>query len=90
MSAVFLGPVVSFVLAATPPPEFDPATVTPGPAGFVAIAVVAAGTVLLAIDMARRVRRNTYRAEIQERLAAEMAAKAAADAGAEDPSRPKA
>ncbi|TFC80520.1 hypothetical protein E3T24_17005 [Cryobacterium sp. TmT2-59] len=81
--------MVSFVLAATPPPEFDPTTVTPGPAGFVAIAVVAAGTVLLAIDMARRIRRNTYRAEIQERLAAEMAANAAAEAGSPDQGRPQ-
>jgi hypothetical protein len=83
MSVVALAPLLSIVAAATPSPEFDPNTVTPGPAGFVAIAVVAVGTVLLAIDMARRVRRNTYRAEIQERLQAEIAAKAAADAGAE-------
>ncbi|TFC90987.1 MULTISPECIES: hypothetical protein [Cryobacterium] len=80
MSLVVLAPLVSIVAAATPSPEFDPNTVTPGPAGFVAIAVVAVGTVLLSIDMARRVRRNTYRAEIQERLQAEIAAKSAADA----------
>lgn len=79
MSGLILAPLVSIVLAATPSPEFDPNTVTPGPAGFVAIALVAVGAVLLAMDMARRVRRNTYRAEIQERLQAEMAAKAAAE-----------
>ena len=80
MSLVVLAPLVSIVAAATPSPEFDPNTVTPGPAGFVAIAVVAVGTVLLSIDMARRVRRNTYRAESQERLQADIAAKSAADA----------
>jgi hypothetical protein len=93
MSALLLaGPVVTFVLANTPPPEFDPTTVTPGPAGFVAIAVVAVGTVLLAIDLSRRIRRNTYRAQIQERLEAEIAALNAAGAGAERPdtTRPQA
>ncbi|TFD00661.1 hypothetical protein E3T25_13285 [Cryobacterium sandaracinum] len=79
-----LAPLVSIVLAATPPPEFDPNTVTPGPEGFVAIALVAVGAVLLAMDMARRVRRNTYRAEIQERLQAEMAAQKTAEAGIAD------
>ena len=80
MSGLILAPLVSIVLAATPSPEFDPNTVTPGPEGFVAIALVAVGAVLLALDMARRVRRNTYRAEIQERLQAELAAKNAAEA----------
>ncbi len=83
MNALLLaGPVAGFVLANTPPPEFNPETVTPGPAGFVAIFFVAAMVVVLALDLNRRVRRNTYRAEIKERLAAEIAANAAAaDAG---------
>ncbi len=76
------GPVAGFVAANTPPPEFNPDTVTPGPAGFVAIFFVAAMVVLLALDLNRRIRRNTYRAQIKERLAAEMAANAAADADA--------
>lgn len=80
MSGLILAPLVSIVLTATPSPEFDPNTVTPGPAGFVAIALVAVAAVLLAIDMARRVRRNTYRAEIQERLQAELAARNAEEA----------
>ena len=84
MSALILAPLVSIVLAATPSPEFDPNTVTPGPEGFVAIALVAVGAVLLAMDMARRVRRNTYRAEIQERLQAEMAARNAIEADGTD------
>ncbi|WP_174844113.1 hypothetical protein [Cryobacterium fucosi] len=82
MSALLLaGPIASFVLASTPPPEFDPDTVTPGPAGFVAIFFVAAMVVLLGFDLNRRVRRNTYRAQIKERLAAEIAANEAAATG---------
>lgn len=84
MSGLILAPLVSILGAATSPPEFDPNTVTPGPAGFVAIALVAVAAVLLAIDMARRVRRNTYRAEIQERLQAEIAARNAAEAEGAD------
>ncbi len=41
---------------------------TPGVAGFIAIAVVAIVTILLVIDMTRRIRRTRYRAEIRERL----------------------
>ncbi len=85
MSAFLLaGPVAGFVLANTPPPEFNPDTVTPGPAGFVAIFFVAAMVVLLGFDLNRRIRRNTYRAQIKERLAAEMAANAAQDTGGTD------
>ena len=84
MNAFLLGPVAGFVLANTPPPEFNPDTVTPGPAGFVAIFFVAAMVVLLGFDLNRRVRRNTYRAQIKERLAAEMAANAAQDTGGTD------
>ncbi len=84
MNAFLLGPVAGFVLANSPPPEFNPDTVTPGPAGFVAIFFVAAMVVLLGFDLNRRVRRNTYRAQIKERLAAEMAANAAQDPGGTD------
>jgi hypothetical protein len=68
-----LSPVLGFVLSNTPPPEFNPDTVTPGPWGFLAIFLVAAVTLLLGIDLARRIRRTTYRAEMQERLQAEVA-----------------
>jgi hypothetical protein len=68
-----LSPVLEFVLSNTPPPEFNPDTVTPGPWGFLAIFLVAAVTLLLGIDLARRIRRTTYRAEMQERLQAEVA-----------------
>ena len=73
-----LAPVVDFILANTPPPEFNPDTVTPGPWGFFAIFFVAAVTVLLAVDLVRRIRRTTYRADIQERLQAEVTARDAA------------
>jgi hypothetical protein len=45
--------------------------VTPGVAGFIAIAVVAVVTILLVVDMTRRIRRTRYRSEIRERLEAD-------------------
>jgi hypothetical protein len=67
--------LITVVLAATPDPDFDPNTVTPGVVGFVAIFFVAAATVLLCLDVVRRIRRTTYRAEIKARLDAELAAR---------------
>ena len=60
----------------TPFPEYtgDPNLVTPGVVGFIAIAVIAIATVLLLLDMTRRVRRVRYRSEVREQLAAEDAA----------------
>jgi len=55
----------------TPPPEFDPNTVTPTWVGFAITFLVAAVTVLLIMDMVRRIRRIRYRAEVRERLDAE-------------------
>jgi large-conductance mechanosensitive channel len=52
--------------------EFDPNTVTPGVIGFVITFLVAAATVLIVIDMNRRVRRTRYRTEIREKLQAEQ------------------
>lgn len=62
----------------------DPDQVTPGVIGFIATFFVAAVTVLLVIDMVRRVRRVNYRAQVRDQLEAEVAARdaAAADAGA--------
>ena len=59
----------------SPFPEYtgDPNLVTPGVLGFIAMAVIAIVTVLLIIDMTRRVRRVRYRAQVQEELAAEAA-----------------
>ncbi|MCU1410544.1 MAG: hypothetical protein JWR04_1251 [Rhodoglobus sp.] len=50
--------------------------VTPGVVGFIATFFIAALTVLLLVDMTRRVRRVRYRAEIQEKLEAEAEAEA--------------
>lgn len=74
-----LQPVLGVVFASTPDPEFDPNTVTPGAWGFVAIFLIAVATVLLILDMARRIRRTTYRAQIQEKLQAEADAKKASE-----------
>jgi len=48
--------------------EVDPNSVTPGVIGFVVTFLVAAGVLLLILDMVRRVRRVRYRAEINEKL----------------------
>ncbi|MWV50499.1 hypothetical protein GRS96_14595 [Rathayibacter sp. VKM Ac-2803] len=55
----------------TPGPEFNEDTVTPGLFGFLTMFVIAGAVVLLALDMVRRVRRTTYRAQVAERLDAE-------------------
>lgn len=52
--------------------EVDPNSVTPGVIGFVTTFLVVAVVLLLIADMVRRVRRVRYRAEINERLDAEM------------------
>ncbi|MFJ3385185.1 MULTISPECIES: hypothetical protein [unclassified Curtobacterium] len=66
---------IAAVLAATPSPSPTSAVpdvdVTPGVVGFIAIALVAVVTILLVVDMTRRIRRTRYRAEIRERLEAE-------------------
>ncbi len=54
--------------------QIDENTVTPGVIGFFAIFFVAAATVLLVLDMTKRVRRTRYRGEIREQLEAERAA----------------
>lgn len=69
---------VAVLVADTTTP--DPDSVTPGIVGFIATFGVAAVTLLLVIDMVRRVRRVNYRAQVREELEAELAAKGAADA----------
>ena len=63
-------------LAATPTPtptlNIDANDVTPGPAGFFVVAILAAVVFLLIFDMLRRIRRVNYKAEIGERLQAEL------------------
>ncbi|TFC00020.1 MULTISPECIES: hypothetical protein [unclassified Cryobacterium] len=81
--------VTGFMLANTPPPEFNPDTVTPGPAGFLAILFVVVAVVLLGFDLVRRIRRTTYRAEIAERLQAELAARVEAETHPGEASTPR-
>jgi hypothetical protein len=59
---------------------FNPEQVTPGVIGFIATAAIGVLIVLLLIDMNRRIRRNTYRAQIRERLEAERRAAEADEA----------
>ena len=73
------------LLAATPDPDFDPNTVTPGVVGFLVFFLIALATLLLCLDVVRRIRRTTYRAEIKARLDAEVAAR---DADPNDPAAP--
>jgi TRAP-type C4-dicarboxylate transport system permease small subunit len=63
-----------------PPSLIDENQVTPTWIGFAMTFIVALATVFLLIDMMRRVRRTRYRAEIQEKLAAEAAEAEAAEA----------
>lgn len=58
---------------------YDPNQVTPGVIGFAATALVAIVVMLLMWDFNRRVRRINDRAEIQERLRAEVDAARADD-----------
>ncbi|SDZ35666.1 hypothetical protein [Herbiconiux ginsengi] len=57
----------------------DPDTVTPGIIGFIVTFLVAIVTVLLIIDMVRRVRRVNYRDQVRQELEAELAAKNAVE-----------
>ena len=69
--------MLPFFAIATPTPtptDFDPNLVTPGVIGFVVTLALIVGTIFLIIDMNRRTRRVTYRAQIAERLDAEEAA----------------
>ena len=56
-----------------PPSNVDESLVGPGIWGFAIFAFVAIVSILLIADMVRRTRRVRYRAEIQQRLAAEAA-----------------
>ena len=63
----------TWLVTATPAPSIpDDVDVTPGWLGFLAIFFIAVATVLLIIDMTRRIRRVRYREEIRAKLAAEQ------------------
>ncbi len=67
---------------------FDADKVTPGPEGFIATAVFAAAVIALGFLLVKRLRRNTYRHEIREDIAAELAESENADgAGSENNAR---
>lgn len=53
--------------------EDDSSAVDVGPIGFIAIAFVAVGVVLLIMDMTRRIRRARIRDEVAAKLDAEQA-----------------
>jgi hypothetical protein len=55
----------------SPSPSFNPDVVTPGVVGFVVIFLITVATVLLILDMTRRIRRARYRGELAERRAEE-------------------
>jgi len=63
--------VLGLLLAVTPSPSpsigVDQNAVTPGVVGFLAILFVTLVTVLLIVDMTRRIRRVRYRNELAER-----------------------
>ena len=73
---------LAHAVTATPTPEqtVDPTLVTPGPAGFVVIALLAVAVVALVWDMMRRIRRGRVRADINEELRVEEQAAAAVEA----------
>jgi hypothetical protein len=56
----------------------DPELVSPGVVGFFGTAFVAALTILLLLDMVRRMRRVNMRADIKAKLDAEQAAEGTA------------
>lgn len=78
--------MLQFIWAATPTPTptpFDENLVTPGVVGFAVTFGLIIVTILILVDMNRRTRRVTYKAEIAARLDAEEAA-AAAEKPADD------
>jgi len=60
------------ILTAEPLP-FDPNQVTPGVIGFAVTALIAVAVILLLWDFNRRVRRINDRADVKERIEAELA-----------------
>ena len=63
----------------SPSGTVNPDLVTPGPWGFLVIALLAVVVILLITDMMRRIRRGRVRADIREELDAEEKAEADAE-----------
>jgi hypothetical protein len=74
LDSLALAALAAVTPSPTPAPDFDPNSVTPTWVGFAITFLVAAATVLLILDMVRRIRRTRYRGEIQELLDAEREA----------------
>jgi hypothetical protein len=74
----------------TPVPAYegDVNLITPGVVGFAVTFLIAIATVLLLVDMSRRVRRVRYRSEIREQIAIEQAEEAITALDAQPGSRP--
>jgi hypothetical protein len=73
----------------SPSPGFDENLVTPGVWGFAITFAVMVAVILLIVDMTRRIRRVTYRAQVKEQLEAEAAAAAGADPEQQPEPEPK-
>ena len=74
--------------APVPTSQVDDALVTPGVWGFVITFLLVVAVVLLIIDMTRRIRRVTHRAQVREQLELEQLAAEAA-ALADEPRKPE-
>lgn len=61
---------------------FNPDIVSPGVAGFVVTALIALAVILLGTDLVRRLRRGRYREEIRQSLQAELDERDAAERAA--------
>jgi hypothetical protein len=66
--------VSSTVPTPSPSASFNPDLVTPGVWGFVVVLAIAVLTILLIVDMTRRIRRTRYAADVRERAEAERQA----------------
>ncbi|HWL60090.1 MAG TPA: hypothetical protein VNQ48_04310 [Microbacteriaceae bacterium] len=73
--------LIAIAATPTPAPDFDETQVTPGVIGFVITALFVVVVALLALDLVRRTRRVRYREESRARIAAELAAAEAQEAG---------
>jgi len=88
---VLVGNAIMWIATPEPTPgptlpayEGDPNLITPGVVGFAVTFFIAIATVLLIVDMTRRVRRVNYRAQVQQKLDDEKAEAEAANPARED------
>lgn len=65
---MIFGSIIIWLASPSPSPDIDPNTVTPTWVGFAVTFFVAVASVLLILDMSRRIRRVRYREEIRGHL----------------------